>query len=184
AVPFSGIGRDSTISPQVASLQPSPIGQLPTELLVEILVAAVCDKDASSRTPYDLLKVCKRWHACTLDTPTIWSTITVDEKLERDTSRIEREVKRVKMFLRLSKTRPLTIDLIFMTFLEYHDRTPNSDTDLPYFKTRRKFQAIIGELAESIAQHAHRIKEFKLLIDEYPTTAAFSALCKACHCRC
>ncbi|GLB36874.1 hypothetical protein LshimejAT787_0311610 [Lyophyllum shimeji] len=152
--------------PQVAT---SPISQLPIDPLLAIFHTAVLAFDASALLPITLSHVCARWRDLALSTSTLWRNIVVMNKLETSSSSIEKTLKRVQAFLNLSRECTLSIDMTFDSWSLHEGET---DPENPYVINLPFFRARIGDISRTIAQYAHRIRNFKLTVDEFESTAA------------
>jgi hypothetical protein len=91
----------------------SPIQRLPRELLSAIFTAGVCEDGDGQDDPLVLgaiMLVCSRWREIAVDTPALWSRITVDEHNSVEAAR--RRVAR-------SKDTPLDVRLSFAESSEH-----------------------------------------------------------------
>ncbi|KAG6811099.1 hypothetical protein H0H92_008987 [Tricholoma furcatifolium] len=98
-------------------------------------------------------------------------TITIEETLSIDTSRLDwkQKIARVKFDLESSKNCLLSIDLKFWSFI-VHKGNPNEFE--PFISN---FRNALIDIAKEIAQHAHRIQHFQLVVDEGATTLCIVA---------
>ncbi|KAG6824086.1 hypothetical protein H0H92_008038, partial [Tricholoma furcatifolium] len=108
---------------------------------------------------------------CTFDLGSLAPTITIEETLSIDTSKLDwqQEVARVKVDLESSKHCLLSINLKFWSFT-VHKGNPNEFE--PFISN---FRNALIDIAKEIAQHAHRIQHFQLVVDEGATTLCIVA---------
>ncbi|KAG6917269.1 hypothetical protein DXG01_003217 [Tephrocybe rancida] len=158
--------RNGTPMPLTRRAAPSPLSLLPIDLLLAIFESASLSWDASASILITLSRVCSRWRDCIMKTPTLWATIRVVEIMDTTLSSIERETKRVKAFLKMSRACALVLDFAIYTYFRHEGEENGYADNLP------AFLAEVGEISKVIGQHASRIRSLTLLVDEYSTNGS------------
>ncbi|KAH8091697.1 hypothetical protein BXZ70DRAFT_1067272 [Cristinia sonorae] len=118
------------------------VHRLPDELLCAIF-ENIIDRGpdsiaTSSSVAIPIGQVCRRWRAIATDSPWLWATIVASGLSN---------MERIRSFLSLSRSRPLTVDLADLRGRErYYSEDPynNSDTVVPRASTA--YDALLAEL--------------------------------------